>query len=104
MEAIKAAGGKVSLAHPYQMGLPDSELEELVFCLKGWGLDAIECHYPKYTRSQQEFYLRLTEKFQLHRTGGSDFHGEKVKPEVELAALELELDWLTEDDWIGKGS
>ena len=104
VEAIKAAGGKVSLAHPYQMGLPDSELEELVSCLKGWGLDAIECHYTKYTPSHQEFYLRLTEKFQLHRTGGSDFHGEKVKPEVELAALELELDWLTEDDWIGKGS
>ena len=43
VEAIKAAGGKVSLAHPYQMGLPDGELEELVVRLKGWGLDAIEC-------------------------------------------------------------
>ena len=94
VEAIKAAGGKVSLAHPYQMGLPDGELEELVARLKGWGLDAIECYYPKYSRAQQEFYLRLTEKYQLHRTGGSDFHGEKVKPDVELAALELELDWL----------
>lgn len=96
VEAIKSAGGKASLAHPYQMGLPDGELEELVARLKGWGLDAIECYYPKYSRSQQEFYLHLTEKYQLHRTGGSDFHGEKVKPEVKLAALELELDWLLE--------
>ena len=94
VEAIKAAGGKVSLAHPYQMGLPDGELEELVARLEGWGLDAIECYYPKYSRAQQEFYLRLTEKYQLHRSGGSDFHGEKVKPDVELAALDLELDWL----------
>ena len=94
VEAIKAAGGKVSLAHPYQMGLPDGELEELVARLEGWGLDAIECYYPKYSRAQQEFYLRLTEKYQLHRSGGSDFHGEKVKPDVELAALELDLDWL----------
>ena len=98
VEAIKSAGGKASLAHPYQMGLPDGELEELVARLKGWGLDAIECYYPRYSRSQQEFYLHLTEKYQLHRTGGSDFHGEKVKPEVKLASLELELelDWLLE--------
>ena len=92
--AIKAAGGKVSLAHPYQTGLPDGELDILVGQLKGWGLDAIECFYPKYTPEQQEFYLHLAEKYRLHQTGGSDFHGERVKPDVELAALELELDWL----------
>lgn len=96
VEAIRSAGGKVALAHPYQMGLPDEELEKLVAQLKGWGLDAIECYYPRYSRSQQEFYLYLTEKYQLHRTGGSDFHGEKVKPDVELAALDLELSWLLE--------
>ena len=96
VEAIRSAGGKVALAHPYQMGLPDEELEKLVAQLKGWGLDAIECYYPRYSRSQQEFYLYLTEKYQLLRTGGSDFHGEKVKPDVELAALDLELSWLLE--------
>ena len=94
VETIHAAGGRVSLAHPYQMGLGDGELEALVKRLKDWGLDAIECWYPKYTPRQQEFYLRLAEKYHLHQTGGSDFHGEKVKPDVELAALELELDWL----------
>ena len=94
VEAIKSAGGKVSLAHPYQMGLPDGELEELVGRLKGWGLDAIECYYPKYTPEQQAFYLHLAEKYHLHQTGGSDFHGERVKPDVELAALELEMGWL----------
>lgn len=62
LETIKSAGGKVSLAHPYQMGLPDSELEALVAQLKGWGLDAIECDYPKYTPKQQAFYLHLAEK------------------------------------------
>lgn len=95
IEAIKAAGGKVSLAHPYQMGLPDDELDRLVKQLKDWGLDAIECYYPKYTPEQQAFYLHLAEEYRLHKTGGSDFHGEKVKPDVELAALELDLDWLT---------
>lgn len=97
VEAIKAAGGKVSLAHPYQMGLSDEELEALVKQLKDWGLDAIECYYPKYTPEQQAFYMYLAEKYQLHRTGGSDFHGEKVKPDVELARWPLELEWLIGD-------
>ena len=96
VEAIKSAGGKVSLAHPYQMGLPDDELEALVARLKDWGLDAIECYYPKYAPEQQTFYLRLAEKYKLHQTGGSDFHGEKVKSDVQLARWPMELDWLIE--------
>lgn len=97
VEAIKDAGGKVSLAHPYQMGLPDGELETLIRQLASWGLDAIECFYPKYTPEQQALYLHLAEKYKLHITGGSDFHGERVKPDVRLAALELDLNWLITD-------
>lgn len=98
VKAIQSAGGKVSLAHPYQMRLPDGELDELVGRLKSWGLDAIECYYPKYTPEQQEFYLHLAEKYRLHHTGGSDFHGERVKPDVELARLNLKLDWMPGTD------
>ena len=76
------------------MGLQDDELESIVAQLKGWGLDAIECYYPKYTPEQQAFYLNLADKYRLHQTGGSDFHGEKVKPDVRLARWPLELDWL----------
>ncbi|MCI8827830.1 MAG: PHP domain-containing protein [Ruminiclostridium sp.] len=94
IDAIKAAGGKTSLAHPYQMRLPDGELETLVAELAGYGLDAIEGYYPKYSPEQQAFYHRLARQHGLHLTGGSDFHGEKVKPEVKLGAVELELDWL----------
>lgn len=94
VEKIKAAGGKVSLAHPYQIVLNGETLEELVLRLKGYGLDAIECHYPQHTPAQTAEYLRLAEKYGLHITGGSDFHGEKNKPDNPLAAWELELDWL----------
>lgn len=94
LEAIRLAGGKASLAHPYQIGLDDGALEELVAQLKEDGLEAIECYYPKHTQEQTEFYLRLAEKYGLHITGGSDFHGERVKPDIQLAAWELELDWL----------
>lgn len=92
--AIHAAGGKSSLAHPYQIGIENDELDRLVGELAGNGLDAIECYYPKYTLEQEHFYLYLAEKYKLHITGGSDFHGEKVKPDVNLSALRLKLDWL----------
>jgi hypothetical protein len=94
IQAVKASGGKASLAHPYQIGLPDQELDKLVGELADSGLDAIECYYPKFTLEQQRFYLHLAEKYHLRMTGGSDFHGEKVKPDVELAGWELELSWL----------
>lgn len=96
VEAIKSSGGKVSLAHPYQVGLDDEGLETLVRQLAGYGLDAIECFYPKHTPEQWELYLRLAEKYGLHVTGGSDFHGERVKPEVQLAKWELDVGWLME--------
>jgi len=94
VERLKNAGGKVSLAHPYQIVLNGESLEELVERLKGYGLDAIECYYPIHTSEQTSEYLRIAQKFGLHITGGSDFHGEKNKPDHPLAAWELELGWL----------
>ncbi len=94
VETIQAAGGKVSLAHPYQIGVDNEKLEAIVRELAGWGLDAIECFYPQHTLEQRDFYLSLVKKYGLHVTGGSDFHGEKVKPDIGLATLEVETDWL----------
>ncbi len=94
VETIKAAGGKVSLAHPYQVKLPNEALETLIRKLVGFGLDAIECYYPRHTPEQQAFYLHLAEKYGLHVTGGSDFHGERVKPDIQVVQLPLDLEWL----------
>ena len=96
VETVKASGGKVSLAHPYQIGVDDEALNGIVRELVGYGLDAIECYYPKFTPEQQAYYLQLAEKYHLRITGGSDFHGERVKPDIELAALPLDVDWLLE--------
>lgn len=94
VEAIHAAGGRVSLAHPYQVGLEDAALEALVKELAGYGLDAVECFYPKHTEAQTALYLKLAEKYRLRVTGGSDFHGERVKPDVRLVAWDLDPAWL----------
>lgn len=94
IETIHADGGKACFAHPYQLKLDDTALEQQLKELVSYGLDAIECHYPKHTAEQTAFYLSLAEKYRLHVTGGSDFHGERIKPDISLAATELDLSWL----------
>ena len=94
VENIKAAGGKVSLAHPYQIVLDGESLEELVIRLKSYGLDALECYYPQHTPERRREYLALAKKHRLHISGGSDFHGERNKPDNPLTAWALDLEWL----------
>lgn len=93
-DAIHQAGGIVSLAHPYQTGLEGAELEALVKRMKDAGqLDAIECWHSGHTQEHSSFYLSLAKKYDLIVTGGSDFHGEKVKADRPMARLTLEMDW-----------
>ncbi len=94
VRTLKKAGGFVSLAHPYQIVLNGETLEDLIERLAGYGLDAIECYYTKHTPEMEAEYLRLAEKYRLHVTGGSDFHGEKRKPDYPMKGIELELNWL----------
>lgn len=94
---IHRAGGKAVLAHPYQLELEDGPLEEQVAAMKAWGLDGIECFYSKHTPQQEAFYLQLAERYGLHVTAGSDFHGERVHPEIEICPKELDIAWLWEE-------
>lgn len=98
--AIRADGGHAALAHPYQLGLDDERLEALIRQLKDSGLEAIECFYPRHTPEQTEFYLELARRYDLHVTGGSDFHGERVKPDITLKRWELNLTWLLNEKMV----
>jgi len=91
---LKDAGGKVSLAHPYQILLGKETLDHLVRRLTDLGLDAIECCYPRHTPEQTAYYRKLAGKYRLHITGGSDFHGERHKPDIQLSRWRLDVDWL----------
>lgn len=94
IDVIHQSGGKAVLAHPYQLGLSPQELERAVARLKDAGLDGIECYYPRHTPEMTEQYLGLAARYGLHVTGGSDFHGEAVHPDMPLAPTLLEIDWL----------
>lgn len=84
IKCILEAGGIPVLAHPVQTKLSLPDLEELVISLKEAGLKGIECYYSTHTKEQTQSYLELAKKYNLIVTGGSDFHGEKVKPDICL--------------------
>ena len=72
---IHDAGGVVSLAHPAEYGLSDTDTESLVKCLVEYGLDAIECIHPTQNTEYSQKMIRLSRQYNLLLTGGSDFHG-----------------------------
>ncbi|MDR1495767.1 MAG: PHP domain-containing protein [Clostridiales Family XIII bacterium] len=82
---IRAVGGVAVLAHPDSLRLNDADLEASLKILKGQGLRGLECHYGIYDRERTRAYARLAEKLGLIVTGGSDFHGPRVKPGVLIA-------------------
>ncbi len=94
IKAIHQAGGKAVFAHPYQLQYEEKQLENMVCSLKEYGIDGMECYYPKHTPEMVEQYLQLAKKYNLHVTAGSDFHGEQVHPDMPLTPISLEIEWI----------
>lgn len=85
IQTIRQAGGIPVLAHPFQLKLGERDLPSLLRELKEYGLGGLECYYSTHTAQQTEMLLALAEQYGLCITGGSDFHGEKIKPQIALA-------------------
>lgn len=81
---IHGAGGIAVLAHPGLLKFGRKNQESLIRTLKAAGLDGIECFYSQHEKKQEEYYLRLAGEYNLKVSCGSDFHGEKVKPNISL--------------------
>lgn len=83
---IKNAGGVVSLAHPVSLKMDREELEREIAYLKSVGLDAIEVIHIHNKEEDRKFFHSLATKYQLLESGGTDFHGIEVKPDVLLGS------------------
>lgn len=68
---VRKHGGVPSLAHPGTV----VDLERLLPQLVETGLVGIECYYASHTPSFTALCLRLSLRYGLVPTGGSDFHG-----------------------------
>jgi 3',5'-nucleoside bisphosphate phosphatase len=86
---IRRAGGVPVFAHP---GLADRD--ELIPALVAAGLMGIECYYNEHSPAQTAGYRDVCREHALVATGGSDFHGPRIRaavlgtPAVPLAAWE----------------
>lgn len=85
LKAVKESGGAAVLAHP---GLYDNfdVIEELV----SLGLDGIEVNHPRMTKEECLKAYEAAVKFNLIRTGGSDFHGMNASLINPLGTAQIE--------------
>jgi 3',5'-nucleoside bisphosphate phosphatase len=90
-ELVHQVGGVVSAAH-----LKDRGTRSLLTHFKQLGLDAVETRHPSH---DPDVRARLTEfalDLGLHRTGGSDWHGDPVGDETQgaIGSQNVPLAWL----------
>ena len=82
IQLILGAGGLPVLAHPMKVfGLHGDyfdALDNLIGLLKGYGLKGLECFYPEHDEAETMKLVELAEKYKLHITKGTDFHGHKL--------------------------
>jgi predicted metal-dependent phosphoesterase TrpH len=78
---IREAGGFASLAHPQYL-LSETPEDRRSFDIEGYvgqlvsqGLEGIEVYYPDLSESLQRRFIELARRYDLIKTGGTDFHG-----------------------------
>ena len=84
IDLIRNAGGIPVLAHPKSLRLEGKELEEKILELKNDGLMGIECYYSYHTLEQMQESMEIAKRNNLLITGGTDFHGELLDPELKM--------------------
>ena len=83
VEVIRRAGGIASLAHPTRV---HGDVVEMMPELCDAGLNAIEAYHSDHTPAETDQFVKLARRYGLALTGGSDYHGEAVKPGVKLGS------------------
>lgn len=84
-ELILQAKGLPVLAHP--LTVPDPEA--MVIELKAAGLTGIEVYYKDYTRDDINRLLRLSDRYGLVNTGGTDYHGLEPETDIDIGGVDV---------------
>jgi 3',5'-nucleoside bisphosphate phosphatase len=83
---VRMGGGIPVIAHPIRIGLTPEQEERALTDWKAAGLVGLEVCHSEHSAEKQAYYRRLADKFGLLPSGGSDFHGVSVKPNVQLGS------------------
>jgi predicted metal-dependent phosphoesterase TrpH len=78
---LKSLNGVPVLAHP--KNTPENIVRELIPS----GLMGLEVYYTKHSQIVTKKWFEFSERHNLLMTAGSDFHGEKIKPDIKLGEL-----------------
>ena len=78
---IKSFGGIPVQAHPSDTG------DEVITTLIEEGLMGLEAYSSYHSPEESEHFCMLAKKHGILVTAGSDFHGKKIKPNVEFGAV-----------------
>lgn len=86
LDLISNSGGISVLAHPKSLELSEKEFLILLKKMISDGLNGIEVYHSSHTEEEIKYYLNIANKYNLLVSGGSDYHGETIKPDVELGS------------------
>jgi predicted metal-dependent phosphoesterase TrpH len=79
-ELIRQSGGIAVLAHPVQLRTEnDGQLDRVIKDLVDMGLAGLEVIHSDHDAAWVEKCSRLADRYNLLKTGGSDFHGSNKK-------------------------
>lgn len=81
---IKNSGGIPVLAHPNTLQLSNAELLDLLKKLKECGLEGIEAYHSSHSSNDIKKFLEIADDYNFLVSGGSDYHGVNVKPDIEI--------------------
>ena len=97
IQFVRSMGLVPILAHPFLSLKEETELVDFLKVATECGLQGIETRYPLFSEEQTAVLDALADKFNLARSGGSDFHGEN-KPDISLGkgkgALQVPFNYL----------
>ncbi len=84
LDLIRNLGGISVLAHPGHL-----KNQEILALLFSQGLQGIEAFHPLHKAWQKTHYAKWAEERNLCVTGGSDFHGDKMKGHGALGSVKM---------------
>ena len=91
IDAIHKAGGIAILAHPKKIeDKYNIDIEDFLPDLVEIGIDGIEIYNSLHYNEDSKRYKEIAKKYNLLISGGSDYHGPNVKPNVKLGYLNNE--------------
>ncbi len=86
IDLIQSAGGIPVIAHPHSLLQSKIELINTMRELKGYGLKGIEVFHSHHDKEQRKEYMKIAIGLNLLISGGTDFHGFSVKPEIDIGS------------------